>query len=252
MKIVVIGGTGLIGSRTVARLQALGHDVLAASPSSGVNTLTGEGLAEALAGAEVVVDLANAPSFDDAPVMEFFRTAGRNLLAAEAEAGVKHHVALSVVGTHRLQASGYFRAKLVQEQLIQASPIPYTIIRATQFFEFIGTIAAGSQQQDGRIRLSPALIRPIAADDVAGAMSEAALAGPANGIIDIAGPTAFKMDELVALYLARSGKPATIVTDLDAGYFGTPLEDDTLVPTGPARFGKTTLETWLQQARQAA
>ena len=207
MKIVVIGGSGLIGKKLVNRLRQQGHEVVAASPSTGVNAVTGEGLTEALAGAQVVVDVANSPSFEDKAVLEFFETSGRNLLAAEAAAGVKHHVALSVVGTERLLDSGYFRAKMAQEDLIKAGGIPYTIVRATQFFEFMGAIAQSGA--DGQtVRLSPALNQAIASDDVAEAMADAALAAPVNGMIEIAGPEPMPLDEFVRQFLTRNGRPA--------------------------------------------
>ena len=212
MKIVVIGGTGLIGKKLVNNLRREGHEVLAASPSSGVNTLTGEGLAEALAGAQVVVDVANSPSFEDKPVMDFFETSGRNLLAAEATAGVRHHVALSVVGTDRMLASGYFRAKMAQENLIKASPIPYSIVRATQFFEFVGAIAESTA--DGQtIRLPHTLMQPIAADDVAALLAEIAVETPLNGTVDIAGPEPIPMDELVRRFLSANSDSRTVTID---------------------------------------
>ena len=217
MKIVVIGGSGLIGKKTVANLRQRGHEVVAASPSSGVNTVTGEGLAQALAGAQVVVDVANAPSWEDNAVLEFFEKSGRNLLAAEAVAGVGHHVALSVVGTDRLLASGYFRAKLVQEKLIKASPIPYTIVRATQFFEFVGGIAQ-SATEGQTVRLPPALMQPIAADDVAAVMADVALATPLNGTVELAGPEPIRQDDLVRQFLKATGDARTVVTDPQALY----------------------------------
>src|SRR6187401_1232008 len=212
MKIVVIGGTGLIGSKTVAILRQGGHEVVAASPSSGVNTVTGEGLAKALAGAQVVVDVANSPSFEDKAVLEFFETSGRNLLAAEAAAGVGHHVALSVVGTDRLLASGYFRAKMAQENLIKASPIPYTIVRATQFFEFVGGIAQSATEGE-TVRLPPALMQPIVSDDVAAVMADVALSEPLNGTFDLAGPESIRQDELVRKFLNATGDARKAVTD---------------------------------------
>lgn len=219
MKIVVIGGTGLIGSKTVERLRKRGHDVIAASPNSGVNTITGEGLAEALSGAEVVLDLANSPSFEDKAVLEFFETSGRNLLAAEKLAGVRHHIALSVVGTERLQESGYFRGKLAQEMLIKASGIPYTIVHSTQFMEFLGGIAqSGTVGQT--VRLSPAYVQPIVSDDVADVMADVALAPPANATIEISGPERARLSELVARYLKAMKDPRTVEADADAKYFG--------------------------------
>src|SRR5512144_1988044 len=208
-KIVVIGGTGLIGSKLVNGLRQRGHEVVAASPSSGVNTVTGAGLAEALGGAQVVVDVANAPVWEDKAVLEFFEISGRNLLAAEAAAGVKHHVALSVVGTDRLLASGYFRAKMAQEQLIKASPIPYTIVRATQFFEFVGGIAQ-SATEGQTVRLPPVLMQPIASDDVAAVMADAALGEPLNGTFDLAGPEAIRLDDLVRRFLHAHGDARTV------------------------------------------
>jgi uncharacterized protein YbjT (DUF2867 family) len=244
MKIVVIGGTGLIGGKLVPILRKSGHEVLAASRSTGVNTLTGEGLASAMVGAQVVVDVANSPSFDDKPVMDFFQTAGRNIVAAEAAAGVSHHVALSVVGTERLLASGYFRAKLAQEELVKASNIPYTIVRATQFFEFVGAIADSGV--DGNvIRLPPAMMQPIAADDVAALLAEIALARPLNGMVEIAGPEPIRMDDLVRQYLSASSDLRTVATDEHAGYFGTPVNDQSLMPAAGARLGPTRFTDWL-------
>jgi uncharacterized protein YbjT (DUF2867 family) len=245
MNIVVIGGTGLIGTKLVRILRHEGHEVLPASPSTGVNTLTGEGLAGALAGAAVVVDVANAPSWEDQAVLEFFTTAGRNLLAAEAAAGVGHHVALSVVGTDRLLASGYFRAKLVQENLIKASKIPYTIVRATQFFEFVGGIADGATAGD-TVRLPPALMQPIVSDDVAAILANIAVGKPLNTTIDIAGPEPIRMDDLVRRYLTAKRDQRKVTTDPNAGYFGTLVTDDTLVPTTPnPRHGPTRFGEWL-------
>lgn len=244
MKIVVIGGTGLIGTKLVAQLTARGHEAVAASPNTGVNTLTGEGLAEALKGAQVVVDVANSPSFEDKAVLEFFETSGHNLMAAEAVAGVQHHVALSVVGTERLQDSGYFRAKLAQEKLIKASPIPYTIVRATQFMEFLGAIAqAGTEGQT--VRLSPAMVQPIASDDVAAAMADAALGTPINGMIEIAGPERVGLSGLVQHYLTAMGDPRTVVADAKAPYFGLQLDDGSLTPGDKPTLGNTFFENWL-------
>ena len=229
MKIVVIGGTGLIGTKLVARLRQKGHEVLAASPASGVNTITGEGLAEALAGAQIVVDLANSPSFEDNAVLKFFETSGRNLLAAEAAAGVGHHVALSVVGSDRLPDSGYLRAKMAQENLIKASGIPYTILRSTQFFEFVGGIAQSAT--DGQtVRLSPALLQPIMSDDVADAMADATLGAPVNGTIEIAGPDKVPLDELVRRFLRAKQDPRNVIADIHARYFGAELDDRSLTP----------------------
>jgi len=243
MKIVVIGGTGLIGSKTVNRLRALGHEVIAASPNSGVNTITGEGLAEVLEGTDVVIDLANSPSFEDKAVMEFFQTAGRNLMAAETKAGVKHHIALSIVGTERLQDSGYMRAKLVQENLIRQSGIPFSIIHSTQFFEFLGGIAASGMQGDA-IHLSPAAVQPIASDDVADAVTDVAVGAPLNGIIEIAGPEKVGLAKLVGRYLAKKGDSSSIVADPHALYFGAELNDGSLVPGPGARIGKIDFDTW--------
>src|SRR5213079_250278 len=219
MKIIVIGGTGLIGTKVVKNLREKGHEAVAASPSKGINSVTGEGLAEALDGAQVVVDVANAPSWEDKAVLEFFETSGRNLLAAEAAAGVGHHVALSVVGTDRLLASGYFRAKMAQEKLIRASSIPYTIVRATQFFEFVGGIAQAATEGQ-TVRLPPVLMQPIASDDVAAAVADAALAEPLNGTVELAGPEAIRQDELVRQFLNATGDARTVITDAKALYFG--------------------------------
>ena len=250
MKIVVIGGTGLIGSKVVALLRQRGHDVLAASPASGVNTLTGEGLPEALSGAQVVVDLANSPSFEDAAVMKFFQTAGRNLLAAEAGAGVRHHVALSIVGTDRSD-NGYFRAKVAQEKLAESSGIPYTIIRSTQFLEFLGAIAA-SGAEGNVVRISPGLFQPIASDDVAGFVAEVALAPPRNGIVEIAGPERAPFNEIVGRYLKAVGDPRTVVSDPKARYFGGQVEELSLVPLGEARLGRIALDEWVRRSQAAA
>jgi uncharacterized protein YbjT (DUF2867 family) len=248
MKIVVIGGSGLIGTKLVQQLRQRGHEAVAASPASGVNTLTGEGLAEALAGAQVVVDVTNSPSFEDAAVLRFFETSGRNLLAAEAAAGVQHHVALSIVGTDRTPDNGYFRAKVAQEKLIKASGIPYTIIRSTQFLEFLGGIAASSA--DGNIvRLSPGLFQPIAADDVAPIVAEVALAAPRNGIVEIAGPERAPFNEIVARYLQAVGDPREVVRDPEARYFGGRVEECSLVPLGEARLGRIGLDEWLRRSQ---
>jgi uncharacterized protein YbjT (DUF2867 family) len=244
MKIVVIGGTGLIGSKVVEKLKAKGHEAIAAAPNTGVNTITGEGLAEALRGAEVVVDVANSPSFEDKVAMEFFQTAGKNLTAAEAAAGIKHHVALSVVGTERLQASGYFRAKLAQEANIKSSPIPYTIVHATQFFEFLRAIAQ-SGTEGNTVRLPHSLFRPMAAEDVATAVAEAALAPPLNGTVEVAGPELFYIDELVGKVLAYDKDPRMVVVDFEALYFGIKLTDKSLVPGATARIASTRFEWWL-------
>ena len=251
MKIVVIGGTGLIGSKTVAILRQGGHEVVAASPKSGINTITGEGLKEAMAGAQVVIDLANSPSFEDKAVLEFFETSGRNLLAAEAAAGVRHHVALSIVGTDRTPDNGYFRAKVAQEKLIEASGIPYTIIRATQFLEFLGTIAATSA--DGNmIRLSPGLFQPIAADDVAAIVADVALAAPRTGIVEIAGPERAPFNEIIARYLKAVGDPREVVSDPEARYWGGRVEERSLVPLGEARLGRIGFDDWLRRSQAGA
>jgi len=244
MKIVVIGGSGLIGTKLVNRLRQKGHEVVAASPNSGVNTITGEGLAEALAGAQVVIDVANSPSFEDKAVLEFFETSGRNLLAAEAAAGVGHHVALSVIGTDRLQESGYFRAKMAQENLIKASKIPYTIVHSTQFFEFMGGIAqSGTVGQT--VHLSPALVQPIVSDDVADAMADVALGAPVNGTIEIAGPERVRLDELVGRFLRASQDSREVVTDIHARYFGAELNDRSLIPGDNPRIAPTRFGDWL-------
>jgi uncharacterized protein YbjT (DUF2867 family) len=253
MKIVVIGGTGLIGTKLVNNLRERGHEVLAASPKSGVNTFTGEGLAEALTGAQVVVDVANAPSWEDKAVLEFFETAGRNLLAAEKAAGVRHHVALSIVGADRLPASGYLRAKVAQENLIKASGIPFTIIRSTQFFEFVkGIIESATEGQT--VRLSPALMQPIASDDVAAALTGLALAEPSNDTIEIAGPKPIRMDELARRFLSATRDPRKVTADVHARYFGAELNDQSLTPGDKARLGPTRFEKWFSRftAQKAA
>jgi uncharacterized protein YbjT (DUF2867 family)/quercetin dioxygenase-like cupin family protein len=252
MKIVIIGGTGLIGSKVVNILRQRGHEVVAASPSSGVNTLTGEGLAEALAGAQVVVDVANSPSFEDKPALEFFETSGRNLLAAEKTAGVRHHVALSVVGTDRLlgsgpgSLSGYFRAKMAQENLIKASGIPFTIVHATQFFEFVKNIAQ-SATDGSTIRLSPVLMQPMVSDDVAAAVADVALGEPMNAMVEVAGPDKIRQDELVRQFLTATGDPRNVVTDVNAGYYGIKVNDQSLVPGDNPRLGPTHYEEWLSR-----
>lgn len=246
MKVVVIGGTGLIGKKVVTDLRQLGHEALAASPSSGVNTVTGEGLAQALAGAQVVVDVANARSWEDHAVLAFFESSGRNLLAAEATAGIGHHVALSVVGTDRLLASGYFRAKLAQEQLIQASSIPYTIVRATQFFEFVGGIAQ-SATEGQTVRVPPVLMQPIAAKDVAAAVAEAALAEPRNGTVELAGPEPIRQDDLVRRFLKATGDARTVIANPQALYFGISVNDQSLMPGAHPRLGSTRFEDWLSR-----
>jgi len=251
MKIVVIGGSGLIGTKLVSLLRQSGHEVVAASPSSGVDTLTGEGLADALAGAQVVVDVANSPSFEDKAVLEFFQTAGRNLLAAEAAAGVKHHVALSVVGTDRVPSSGYFRAKLAQESLIKASKIPYTIVRSTQFFEFVGAIAQSAT--DGpTVRLPPALMQPVVSDDVAATMADVAVGKPVNGTIELAGPEAIRMDELVRRFLIANRDARRVTTDGSALYFGAKVDDRSLTPGDRPRIGSTRFEDWLRRSATQA
>lgn len=243
MKIVVIGGSGLIGSKLVNKLRAGGHEVIAASPASGVNTITGAGLAAALAGAQVVVDVANSPSFEDRAVLEFFETSGRNLLAAEKVAGVRHHVALSVVGTDRLAASGYFRGKIAQEKLIREGGVPYTIVHSTQFFEFLGGIAqAGANGQT--VRLSPAFVQPIASDDVATAMVGYTLGAPLNGVVEIAGPERLRLSDLVQHYLSVIGDGRQVVQDVHARYFGAELGDDTLVPGPHPWLGSLTYDAW--------
>jgi uncharacterized protein YbjT (DUF2867 family) len=251
MKIVVIGGTGLIGSKTVAILRQGGHEVVAASPNTGVNTLTGEGLKEAVSGAQVVVDLANSPSFEDKAVLEFFQTSGRNLHAAETAAGVGHHVALSIVGIDRTSENGYFRAKVAQEKLIETSGIPYTIIRSTQFLEFLGGIAASAT--DGNIvRLPPGLFQPIAADDVAANVADVALAAPRNDIVEIAGPERAPFDEIVARYLKAVGDPRQVVRDPEARYWGGRVEERSLVPLGEARLGRIGFDEWRRRAQAQA
>jgi uncharacterized protein YbjT (DUF2867 family) len=251
MKIVVIGGTGLIGSKTVEILRQGGHEVVAASPKSGINSITGEGLKEAMAGATVVIDLANSPSFEDKAVLEFFETSGRNLHAAEAAAGVGHHVALSIVGTDRTPDNGYFRAKVAQEKLIEASGIPYTIIRATQFLEFLGTIAASSADGN-KVRLSPGLFQPIAAEDVAAIVADVALAAPRNGIVEIAGPERAPFNETIARYLKAVGDPREVVSDPEARYWGGRVEERSLVPLGEARLGRIGLDEWVRRSKAGA
>jgi uncharacterized protein YbjT (DUF2867 family) len=247
MKIVVIGGTGLIGSKLVEKLREAGYDAPAASPDSGVDTLTGEGLAEVLEDAQVVVDVSNAPLWDDASVLEFFQTSTRNVLAAEDALGVGHHVALSVVGTDRLLESGYFRAKLAQEEAIEAGPIAYTIVRATQFFEFIGRIA--DSNGDGEtVRVPPVLVQPEAADDVAAALAVAAVAAPVNGTVELAGPEQFRLDELIRRVLSANGDARSVTADGGARYFGAQLDDGSLIPAEDARIAPTRFEDWLSQA----
>jgi len=244
MKIVVIGGTGLIGSKVVEKLKAQGHEAIAAAPNTGVDTITGRGLAEALTGANVVVDVSNSPSFEEKAAMDFFQTAGRNLTDAERNAGVQHHVALSVVGTDRLQDSGYFRAKLVQETQIAASHIPYTLIHATQFFEFLRPIAQISTDGD-TVRLPPVQFQPMAAEDVANAIAEAALAKPVNGVIEIAGPETFTLDDAIRKVLTNDRDPRDVITDPSAPYYGVKVSKSTLVPGPGARLGSIRLDWWL-------
>jgi len=247
MKIVVIGGSGLIGSKLVNNLRQRGHEIVAASPKSGVNTLTGEGLATALADAQVVVDVANSPSFEDRAVMEFFETSGRNLLAAEKTAGVRHHVALSVVGADRLPDSGYMRAKVAQEKLIMASMIPYTIVRATQFFDFTGAIAE-SATEGQTVRLPPALMQPIVSDDVAAALADVAVREPQNGILELAGPDPIRMDELVRRFLSAKHDARTVTADPHARYFGAEVNDQSLTPGANPRIGPTRFVDWLARS----
>jgi uncharacterized protein YbjT (DUF2867 family) len=246
MKIVVIGGSGLIGSKLVERLREAGHDPLAASPDSGIDTMTGGGLTEALEAAGAVVEVSNAPVWSDAAVLEFFQTSTRNILAAEVAAGVSHHVALSVVGTDRLLGSGYFRAKLAQEEAIKAATVPYTIVRATQFFEFIGRIA--DSNTDGEmVCVAPALVQPEAADDVAAALAVAAVGAPVNGTVELAGPERFRLDELTRRVLSANGDPRRVTADRRARYFGAELEDRSLIPGDDARIAPTRFEDWLSQ-----
>jgi uncharacterized protein YbjT (DUF2867 family) len=247
MKVVVIGGTGLIGSKLVERLRVTGHEALAASPDTGVDTLTGEGLADALEDARVVVDVANAPLWDDAAVLDFFQTSTRNLLAAETAAGVEHHVALSIVGADRLSASGYFRAKVAQEQAIEAGGVPYTILRATQFFEFIGRIAQSSVQS-GTIHLAPVLVQPEAADDVATALADIAVSAPLFGTVELAGPEQFRLDELARRVLRANDDPRPVTADVHARYFGAELDEHSLTPGSSPRITTTYFEDWLGRA----
>ena len=251
MKIVVIGGTGLIGSKTVAILRRGSQEVVAAAPQNGINTITGEGLKEAMAGTQVVIDLANSPSLDDKAVLEFFETSGRNVFAAETAAGVRHPVMLSIVGTDRTPDNGYFRAKVAQEKLVEASGVPYTIIRSTQFLESLGGIAASAA--DGNIvRISPGLFQPIAADDVAAIVADVALAEPRNGIVEIAGPERAPFNEFVARYLKAVGDPREVVSDPEARYFGSRVEERSLVPLGEARLGHIGFDEWLRRSPAAA
>ena len=247
MKIVVIGGTGLIGSKLVEKLRKDGHQALAASPDTGVNALTGEGLAAALEGAQVVVDVANAPAWDDAAVLDFFETSSRNVLAAEESAGVGHHVVLSVVGTDRLPESGYLRAKAAQEELVTTGPIPYTIVRASQFFEFIGRIA-DSGTDGNTVRLSPALVQPEAADDVAATLADIALGSPLNDTVELGGPESFRLDELARRLLSATNDPRQVAADVHARYFGAELDERSLVPGADARIAPTRFEDWLSRS----
>jgi uncharacterized protein YbjT (DUF2867 family) len=246
MKVVVIGGTGLIGSKLVNKLREHGHEAIAAAPNTGVNTLTGEGLAEVLKAASVVVDVSNSPDWDDAAVLKFFETSTRNLLSHEATSGVRHHVALSVVGTDRLSESGYFRAKIAQEKLITASSVPYTIVRATQFFEFVKGLADISMAGD-KVHLPPVLFQPMAADDVASALGKIAVGAPVNGIVEIAGPEQFRVDELVRHRLASVNDPREVIADSNARYSAARISEKTLLPSNNARLGDTRFETWLTQ-----
>jgi uncharacterized protein YbjT (DUF2867 family) len=247
MKIVVIGGSGLIGKKLVPLLRERGHEAVSASPSTGVNAVTGEGLAEALQGARVAVDVANAPSWEDKAVLEFFETAGRNLLAAEAAAGVTHHVALSVVGTDRLLVSGYFRAKMAQERLIKAAKIPYTIARSTQFFEFVGGIAQLATEGQ-TVRLPSALMQPIVSDDVAAILADIAAGQPLNGMVEIAGPEPIRMDALVRSYLTATHDARMVITDPKARYYGIEVNDQSLTPGHNPRIGPTRFEEWLRRS----
>jgi uncharacterized protein YbjT (DUF2867 family) len=246
LKVVVIGGSGLIGKRLVNNLRQQGHEVVAAPPSSGVNTLTGEGLAQAITGAQVVVDVANSPSFEDKAVLEFFETSGQNLIAAEAASGVGHHVALSVVGADRLPDSGYMRAKVAQERLIRSAEIPYTIVRATQFFEFVGAIAA-SGTDGNTVRRPAALMQPIAAQDVSAALADIAVNDPVNGTVELAGPEPIRMDEFVRRFLAATGDVSQVATDAEARYYGAVVDDRSLTPGNNPRLGPTRFDDWLAQ-----
>ncbi|MGO4682174.1 SDR family oxidoreductase [Hyphomicrobium sp. 2TAF46] len=247
MKIVVIGGSGLIGSKLIRHLKAKGHEAVAASPNSGVNTITREGLAEAMSGAQVVVDVANSPSFEDKAVLEFFETSGRNLLAAEAAVGVGHHLALSVVGTDRLPESGYLRAKVAQEALIRASKIPFTILRSTQFFEFVGAITQ-SATKGSDVHLSPAFLQPISSDDVAAALAELTVGKPVNGIVEVAGPEKIPLDEIARRYLSATGDGRRVIADVHARYFGTELNDKSLTPGANPILGRIRFEDWLSRS----
>ena len=252
MKFVVIGGTGRIGSKVVAILREKGHDVVAAAPNTGINTITGEGLKEAMEDTQVVIDLANSPSFEDKAVLEFFQTSGRNLLAAEAASrSVRHHIALSIVGADRTPDNGYFRAKVAQEKLIEASGIPYTIVRSTQFMEFLGGIA--DEGTHGKtVRISPGLFQPIAAEDVAPIVADVALQSPCNGIVEIAGPERGPFSEIIARYLKAAGDPREVVSDPDAPYFGGVVRERSLVPLGKARLGRIRLDDWFRHSQSPA
>lgn len=250
MKILVIGGSGLIGTKVVTNLRQLGYEVLVGSPSTGINSMTGEGLADAMKGTQVVIDLSNSPSFEDQAVLDFFETSGRNILAAEQAAGIKHHIALSVVGTERMLESGYFRAKMAQENLIKAAKVPYTIVRSTQFFEFLGGIAQYGTVGN-EIRLSPAHVQPISSDDIAAIVSDTALAEPINGTFDAAGPEKVGLAELMKRYLTALGDQRVVVTDAGAAYYGAQLNDQSLTPTGEARVATTTFAAWLSKSQAA-
>jgi uncharacterized protein YbjT (DUF2867 family) len=247
MKIVVIGGTGLIGSKLVQKLRDAGHDALPASPDTGVNTITGQGLTDALEGAQVVVDVANAPNWEDAAVLDFFQTSSRNIVSAEAAAGVSHHVALSVVGADRLAENGYMRAKVAQEETVAAGPVPYTILRAAQFFEFIGRIADSSMNGES-VYLPPVFVQPESADDVAATLADVAVNEPVNGIVELAGPEEFRLDELVRAFLSANSDPRRVTVDIQAPYFGAELEYFSLTPGGNARIAPTHFEDWLSQS----
>lgn len=247
MKIVVIGGTGLIGTKVTANLRAKGHEVIAASPNTGVNTITGDGLDAALAGAQVVVDLSNSPNFADDAVMAFFKTSGANLMAAEKKAGTRHHVALSVVGLERLPDSGYFRAKLAQEALIKAAGVPYSIVRSTQFFEFLDGIA-NSSMRNGEVCLSPAHVQPVASDDVAALVAKVAMAAPIDGTIELAGPERVSLDDLVRRYLKAKKDPRSVAADVHARYFGAELNDKSLTPGENPHLGAISFETWFSRS----
>jgi uncharacterized protein YbjT (DUF2867 family) len=251
MKIVIIGGTGLIGSRVVNKLREHGHEAVPASPDTGVNTLTGEGLDQALAGAEVVIDVSNSPSFEDAAVLDFFRTSTGNILAAERKAGIRHHVALSVVGTDRMGESGYMRAKQAQEKLIRESGLPWSIVRSTQFFEFVPRIADG-MTVGGEVRVPPVLFQPIAAEDVAAAVAKVSVGAPVNGIVEVGGPQQFRFDEIIRRALAARQDPRQVIADPGARYYGAVLAERTLVPDEGARLGEVTLEMWVNQKAAAA